>query len=245
MIMARGRPRKVVSEATEKNNMLDNMIKSEDDSSIDENVEKRPAISSPEWNDYVLSLLTDDEFDERVAGVRLPKTDGLGRLVKLLFAGIIFSKTKITHITQDGVIASHTIAIMANDQYVSYTAVADATENNTDPPYNKFLTAVASTRARGRAYRDMLGLKNVPVAEELSEKAESDVMATSAQKVAINNLCDQLKINIQKFLDIDFAYTGADADLNKINKNDATRALARLHDYKHGVREIIPEIKGE
>ena len=240
--MPRGRPRKVVSETTEKDNLLDTMIDSEDDTSIDDSLEKRPSMASPEWNDYVLSLLTEDEFDERVAGTKLPKTDGLGRVVRLLFGTPVKSKTKITHLTNDGVVASHSVSLLSlNDQYLDYTAVADATSENTDPPYNKFLVAVASTRARGRAYRDILGLKNIPVAEELSEKAESDVMMTSAQQAAINNLCKQLSINVDKFLDIDFAVES----WKHLNKNDATRALARLHEYKHGTKDILPELKGE
>lgn len=241
--MPRGRPRKVVSETLEKDkNLLDDMIAEEDDSSVEEGP-KRPSMSSPNWNDYVLSLLTDNEFDERVIGVKLPKTDGLARVARLLFDKILESDPEPIKVDRDFVVMKHRIVVIDGEDTLSYAGIGDATPDNTDPPYDKFLSPVASTRARGRAYRDLLGLKNVPVAEELSDRAESDVMITSAQKAAMKNLSLQLNIDLMKFVNMDGdTYPSLDA----INKNTAARMLEKLNGYKAKREDIRVDIlKGE
>lgn len=231
--MPRGRPRKVVSQTTEKDNLLDSMIVDEDESTL-ESIGDRPSISSPEWNKYVLSLLTDEEFDERVVGIKLPKTDGLVRIAKLLF-GKVEGDADILFATPTFVVAKYTV--YSDDGH--FSAVADATPENSDAPYDKFLTGVASTRAKGRAYRDLLGLNNINVAEERSEKAEADVKVTSSQRSGMNKLCNQLNIDINKFINMDGDNYKT---IDEISKNDAQRMMARLNDYVQKKEEIRIDI---
>lgn len=237
--MARGRPRKVVSETLEKENIaLNDMISEEDDSSI-EDVSNRPLISSPEWSGYILSLLTEEEFDERIVGVKLPKTDGLVRVAKLLF-GKVEGDAEVLFANPGLVVAKYSVY---SESGGNFSAVADATPDNTDPPYDKFLTGVASTRAKGRAYRDLLHLNSVNVAEERSERAEAEVMITSAQKAAMKNLSNQLGIDLMKFVNMDGdTYLTLDA----VNKNTAARMLEKLNGYKAKKEEVRVDIlKGE
>lgn len=238
--MARGRPRKVVSETLEKeSNVLDQMISEEDDSIAEPLKDTIPKIYSPEWNDYVLSLLTENEFDERVVGIKLPKTDGLVRVAKFLF-GNVEGDADILFATSELVVAKYSVFSKVAG---NFSAVADATPENTDAPYDRFLTGVASTRAKGRAYRDLLNLNSVNVAEERSEKAESEVKITSAQKAAIKHLTNQLNIDLMKFVNMD---GDTYANVDSVNKNTASRLLEKLNDYKNKKDEIRVDIlKGE
>lgn len=238
--MPRGRPRKVVS-PLETNNLVDSMVADVDDSSIHAE-ENRPSISSPEWNPYVLSLLQDDEKDERTPGNPLPKTDGLGRLVRLLIGDIIKSEPQVIVASEGYSVIVHHLRILSFDGNLGtldYAGVGDASLNNSDPPYSKFLPQVAHTRARGRAYKDALGLKNVTTAEELSEVAEKDVLITSAQQVGFKNLCKSLKIDVLKFVNLN----GNNYQrLEDVPKNEATRMLAKLQEYRRGEDEVRSDI---
>jgi hypothetical protein len=238
--MPRGRPRKVVSEATEKN-LVDSMVAEVDNSSV-ESGDKAPAMSSPEWNSFVLSQLEDDEKDERTPGVVVPKTDGLGRLVRLLIGDTIESGPVPITVHEGYAAIIHKMVVIPWDDpgvQLTYSGIGDASQNNTDSPYNKFLPQIAHTRAKGRAYKDILGLKNVVTSEELSEVAEKDVLITSAQLVGFKNLCKSLKINILKFINLN----GSDyKKLEEVPKNEASRMLAKLQEYKRGEDDIPKEI---
>lgn len=238
--MPRGRPRKVVS-PLETNNLVDSMVDQVDDSSIQAGENSIPSISSPEWNSYVLSQLQDDEKDERTPGVVLPKTDGLGRLVRLLIGDIVRSEPSVITANENYSVIVHHLTIIPwdGDRTLEYAGVGDASLNNADPPYSKFLPQVAHTRAKGRAYKDALGLKNVNTSEEYSEVAEKDVLITSTQQAGLKNLCRSLKINVMKFVNLN----GSNYQrLEDVPKNEATRMLAKLQEYKRGEDQIRDDI---
>lgn len=244
--MPRGRPRKVVSPLSGEKNLVDSMVENVDDSSVINAEENSvPAMSSPEWNSYVLSHLQDDEKDDRGTGV-VPKTDGLGRLVRLLIGDIIRSEPQVITCNENYCVVVHHLGILPFDdttKLLEYAGIGDAGQNNSDPPYNKFLPQVAHTRARGRAYKDALGLKNINTSEEYSEIAEKDVLITSTQQAGFKNICKSLKIDILKFINLNGSNYKSLEDVPKL---EATRMLAKLQEYKRGddqIREDILENK--
>lgn len=233
--MPRGRPRKVVSEMTEKN-PLDSMIESVDDDiiDVDPNAEKIPSMSSPEWDVYILSKLTNDEKDEENG---YPKTEGLGRLVRIV-GRVVESSSKIIDASPEYAAVEHTVVLDKGNGPEQYVGVADAHPGNSDGEYNKFLLAVASTRARGRAYRDILGIKTV-AAEEVSEKAAEGITATENQKSAIKLLCKKLKIDMMKFINLS---GGNYSELGDVPKTLAQRMLSKLNEYQRGDDEPSEDV---
>lgn len=192
-----GRPRKnieanIFGSAEENNDMGLNV-------DAGENVKVPPRMCDPGWTDYVLSQLTDDEMSDK-----FPKTEGLRRLVTKLLGDIIESKSELVcSPNYDNVLStvvSHKLTILTDEGSTkTFTGLADASPRNLDGDYDKYPSAVASTRALGRAVRDALQLKNIVVAEEIS-KASPDDKVLSVQVVAIKNLSDKLGLNVMKVI---------------------------------------------
>lgn len=226
--MPRGRPRKNPETA------LEQMIVDVDDSIIEEiDTEEIPDQSSPEWDAYILSKLTQDEKDIQNG---YPKTEGLGRLVRTM-GTILQSTPKTVVATSEFAVAEHTLIVeLWNGQTVTFGGVADAHANNSDGEYCNFLLAVASTRARGRAYRDFLGIKTV-VAEEMSEKAMDSVGITDPQKIAIKKMCKDLGIDLMKFVN---KGVQQHSSIDVVSKLSARVMLSELNSYTQH-KEDIPE----
>ena len=129
--------------------------------------------SSPDWHDYVMQ-----QFQENELFQGYPKTDGLRRIVELLLGKIIRSESKVlqspklnndkgyTYINEI-VVVEHRVEIQTETHIIIVQDVADVWQGNTDSAFLKFPTAVAATRAEGRALRKALNLKTI-AAEELS-----------------------------------------------------------------------------
>lgn len=133
--------------------------------------------SHPGWTQYVLEQLTDDEkFND------LPKADGLRRLVETLIGPIVKFDTKMEEVPRHGTDTSkNTATAVVQITYLnnrllrngsptpmSVTATGDANDLSCDFPFNKYLSSMAETRAKGRAYREILRLKNTCTSEEIS-----------------------------------------------------------------------------
>lgn len=132
--------------------------------------------TSPEWNSHVLSFLTEDEkFDGA------PTVDGLRRVTELVLGDIIYSGCKSIQAPnyQNGNKATveyevHIVHFGDSEPRI-YRDIADAFQGNTDDAYGLHLSAVASTRAEGRALRKALKLRKIVAAEELTKKSINDL----------------------------------------------------------------------
>lgn len=133
---------------------------------------EKPKPSDPEWNSYVLSLLTEEELVEG----KYPTTDGLRRVAEILMGEMnIDVKTTQSPGSHNGMVATAEclIELLTIPKYIR--EVADATPENTEFPYSRHLTAVAGTRAEGRALRKFLRLRKIITAEEANtEGAQID-----------------------------------------------------------------------
>ena len=124
-----------------------------------------PKIGDSKWHDYVMTLFEEDEIYKGN-----PTVDGLRRVATKLFGQIVnIDIAVIKPITLNDPTVTVEFTLRFGHFDCSYSGIADATSENIKPPYNKFLTAMAETRAEGRALKRALCLKRVISAEEMED----------------------------------------------------------------------------
>ena len=159
----------------------------------------KPRVFDPEWTDFILNQLTKDEkFEE------YPKLDGLKRLLLKEYGDIESSVSEIvvkpSFDNMFTYVVEHTLVVNQHGgNKVTCKALAEATAENIDAPYDKYPAAIASTRAYGRAVRDMLKLKNVTAAEEMSKSDNAD-LAIKSQINGIYLMCKKLGLDVMKVI---------------------------------------------
>lgn len=207
---------------------------------------KIPMRRDPEWTDYVLSFLKEDELSNGN-----PTTAGLRRVIELVYGTIVRSQSHVVHApTNENRIAivEHTLEIAPPMSLISniFTDVADCTSRNTDAPYNQYLIATCSTRAEGRALRRALGLKKA-VAEELSDVANEAPSDNDEERIkdvqvkTIDTLCKRAKINVQKFVN-----SGSQQynNIREVKYNVAQQMVKQLNVYQGDTSKIPDDQKG-
>lgn len=165
-----------------------------------------PTPTSPEWNEFVLSHLTDEELSEK-DGKKHPTTDGLRRVAEVLFGDIqIIVTPHQSPSTENGMVATAVCLIETQKDagwvgYRKIQEIADASPENTDFPYSKFLTAIAGTRAEGRALRKFLRLRKVVTAEEVgSQSVDTTERMNPTQLNILKTLGERYNVNVWKFV---------------------------------------------
>lgn len=172
-----------------------------------------PLMTDPKWSDYVLSHFTPDELFEGH-----PKIDGLRRVTELLIGKIVKVKSKIRKAPEDssgrrGVAAveCRVVVVESDGSLQDITGVADAAHYNVDDQYGNHLCALAETRARGRALRQILRLSNVVSFEETTSKTVDDMPSeegdfdpdkkmNASQLTVMKIIAKRCNINLWKFV---------------------------------------------
>lgn len=214
-------------------------------------------IGSPEWNEYVMSLFSDEELDEN----KRPLVHGLRRLAQLLLGKIVFSgpttvfpATSIDHPGRATVVYTVTFS-----NGVTYSEVADCYIDNTDDFVSVYPVATASTRAEARALRKALQIKSV-AAEEVTSKdtiklAKEKHQIVSASKPTtgefsgevlsdrqsdfIDTLCNRASVSRELLLKEIF-----NLDKKKtVSKQMASEVISLLNNYINKSEEIPESIK--
>lgn len=169
-------------------------------------VDTSPTMMDENWTDYILSSVIRE--DEQYQGS--PTVDGLRRVTELLLGPIICSETEIVKAPSMADPSATAIVRLEvrtenGSDVVIVEASADANSENTQHPYNKYLVAMAETRAEGRALRKVLRLRKVVAAEELMDHQEIDnsgKTATVPQVKSLEKMCsrDTVNINVVKLV---------------------------------------------
>ncbi len=228
-----GRPRKEVSiklEPTGEVTLMEQVVTQEE--KIDGELKEENVITqnSPEWNDYVLTKLAPFEF---VDGK--PKVDGLRRVARLLLGKLIRSKPINTIVTDFSTTVMYEVAFMdENSDILEFGGCADVNDSNCQGIYARYRAAVAETRAEGRALRKALGIR-VVCAEEVNPElaVPNEDIANATQLAVIKNLCNQMKINVDKFGKMLAQVTGKKYDtLETISYDLAIECIQRLNQYQ-------------
>lgn len=208
----------------------------------------RPSMTSPEWNDWVLDQLREDEKDPEGN----PNIDGLRRLVEDVLGTVIKSYPRVvegaTTANSYRATVEHHLSIAWDgdrNDIREFGAAADVYPGNTDEEYARFPAATADTRAEGRAIRKALRLRRVVTAEEITSKPvhESglDKLIVDSQIKGINKLCKNLDIDAIKFIN-----SGKNSYIHHthIRYEAALTMLEFLNRYLQDPTKIPDAIKG-
>lgn len=204
-----------------------------------------PLITDPEWSEYVLSMLTDNELKNGN-----PTVDGLRRVVGIVYGDIIYSKTKILEVPNNDYekcTAEHTLIVrrICDSETIEVSAVVDVRYRTTESPYNNYLVATADTRAEGKALRRLLKL-SVITAEELSTSDEDEISSeefiNDNQISVLNIMCKRMNINAAQF--ISGFVKEKITDVKQIPYQTARLMMSDLGHYQRNMNEIKEDLIG-
>lgn len=219
---------------------------------------KPPQIGSNDWQDYVMSILQKDEYDEK-NGKKFPKVNGLRRVAQLLLGPIVNSgpvtvfpatgsKDMATVVYSLSILWTYGLRLggwftegdLANTNYSvrTFSEVADSSSDNTPEPFSLHPSATASSRAEGRALRKALQLNtvtaeemsfmDVPKAKTMDSSDMAKELSTDSQHVLINSMCSRMNIDVNKLL----KYSGVSQDLSAVTRREAADIIVSLNKYQ-------------
>ena len=191
-----------------------------------------PKPSDPEWTQYVLGKFLPDEVDgknPRVEGLRRVAGELVGELVEegcdLVDAPCESNRFRAS-------VKAWGVFLTADGRTKTFEALADAHEDNCQEDYATYLVAMADTRAKGRVFRNALGLRRVVAAEEVSKTVAlaSDVQPGGSihtgQISLIRLMADRYGFNLVEILDSlcikhELNESTADVNLKKVTYEEA------------------------
>lgn len=204
-----------------------------------ENIDNEEAVFVPSpqdegWTEYVLNTILRE--DEKYEGN--PTVDGLRRAVECLYGEIIIYETEVVKAPSMSDPSSTVIVrieLGEEGNYKRVEACADANIENTNSPYNKYLVAMAETRAEARALRKMLRLKQVVAAEELSNFEEDEnlknQLASDTQIKALDVMCSKERADINIIKLVNKIFPKCD-NINMLSKEEMLELLKIVSDYQ-------------
>lgn len=204
-----------------------------------------PTMIDPQWTDFVLERLTEEEKDPNGN----PSVDGLRRLTEAMLGPIVYSVSHVVaaacEANGDRATVEHVIKIAWNrnfDDIRTFGDAADVSDLNTDPEYARHTAATAATKAESRALRKALRLRKVVAAEELTDVPVVDTatrnLIIQSQKKGIDMMCRNLDIDVLKFVNS----FGEDKyeHIGLVRYDVAKQMLEKLNGYQRAM-DTIPE----
>ncbi len=211
-----------------------------------------PRISDPEWTEFVLSRLTDDEKwkgNPTVAGLRRVAAELLGDIIENSAEAVqlptltngMWSTVKATV----GIAWTKDLADNQGIMIRTFTGLADTYNGNTEPDFARFSSAICETRAEGRAFRKALHLVRVVTSEELTslpvEESGADGRIAAAQKNFIDLKCMQNDINVLAFIK---ACKGKYESIEDVPYDVASKMIGHLSEWQREKSRIPKDVKG-
>lgn len=238
------------------NDMLENMFEEASPENIpvplkvsvvNDETRKTPRITDPEWQEYVLSQLTKEEFFKGN-----PKVAGLRRVAEKLLGEITFNGpiTVWPALSEDtngraSILYKLEIAWRHGCPYITdldkglptrvFHSCAEACDRNVQPGiYQTFPLTIAETRAEGRALRKALQIA-VCTAEEVGgemptettpvvQEWNSEDKASSQQINSLTMMSERVGVDLGKLV----------PELNKLTRQKAADLLKDLNSYQTG-----------
>jgi len=211
----------------------------------------KPKIGDKKWTDYVLEQLEEGELFEG----KYPTVNGLRRITPSLLKGKFITQESIVHqVPCESNAYSATVMhrITVEIEHLSKESTiliaegcADASSRNLNGAYENYPTAMAETRAEGRALRRLLNV-NLVVKEEIDDGDLNLNTYNSPNKIndiqiqSLNKQCNQLNIDLEKFLAL--AKGIAIDNLPKISREVTLELLEILSGYIADNNSIPKEI---
>ncbi len=210
--------------------------------------EEKPLPHDEGWTDYILSFLNENEIYITDSGTKHPTVAGLRRVVTR-FYDIISSTSKVHSVFvayQDDryptATVEHSLRVKPRDE--KNGIISDWSGCGTAGPWNggkdsfPYPTECAETKAKGRAYVNLLGLKTCTKDEITGLTTKSSDKITGAQIKKYETFCKTLSISGAKFAALAFDgkykkiedYSSADFwkmwdYLNKLQQNMHNKTL--------------------
>ena len=202
------------------------------------------------WHDYVIGLLTEEEiFNGR------PTVDGLRRVAQKIL-GISSIRSRVIETpsqltpkdTHNDKRATVQVTIILDTEQ-SFDGIADSYWNNTDQGFRNYVTALAETRAEGRALKRALLLRKIITAEEAVDQVEQDEKPTTVVETEDGFITDiqiqflsimcgpkRLNINVLKLLKMEGMNYN---NIKALTHQNALTLQERLSAYEQD-RDAIP-----
>lgn len=190
----------------------------------------------PQWSDYVLNFLTEEELFNGC-----PRVDGLRRLVEKLISPIVRIDVDVQPLLSPHLVIIAKATVFLENGYV-HSSCADASMYNTDSAFKQRLTAMADGRAKSKAFREILRLRNVYSSEEATQEVverEDDMLINDSQIALITNILPkklEVKFDFDKLVS---NILGKEKSLRTLTHNEAIKVLNIMNDYIKN-RENIP-----
>lgn len=207
--------------------------------------------NSPEWSDYLLSQLSDDEKNND----GYPFVAGLRRLASLYLPPMVESSSTVVQVPNQNngmhATAQHRIVFdgtgsdysgYGQNMVMVYQDVADAHPGNTSPDFIVHASATAATKAEARALRKALGIKKV-AADEISTVAVSHMEGyiDVSQIKLLDKICRDVDVNLIAFIN------SGSKKYNKIEDitaETASRMCSKIQGYLQEPDSIPKEVRG-
>lgn len=202
-----------------------------------------PTQSDPGWTQYVLGKFFEDEMDGKN-----PRVEGLRRIAGELVGEILEEGCDLVAVPTEenrfrACAKAWGIFLSPSGREKRFEALADAHSENCLEDYATYLVAMADTRAKGRMFRNALGLRRVVAAEEISKTVAmaADVQQGgpihTSQISMIRLISDRHGFKISDVLDeLSITYelndqTG-DVNLQSLSYEDALAASKKMREMK-------------
>lgn len=204
--------------------------------------EKIPRRDSPEWTDFILSKLEEDEFFEGY-----PKIDGLRRMVEMYIGKISKVDTSVQFIAGSiNTIIVTAVVELYNGE--SWSASADANMFSTIGVFRNRLAAIADTRAKAKVFREILRLRNQTTAEEnenLDTEDMEDLKIDGSQITMITTILPKFFKQMKKSFDVSKLIQhvlNKQSELKDLTRVEAVKLIEALSEYKR-TQEIPKEVQ--
>jgi hypothetical protein len=126
--------------------------------------------------------------------------------------------------------------------YWVYSGSADASKENSTYPFDKHLSAVAETRAEGRAFRKLLRLQSIITAEEVDVKTINLELINDQQIQFIDRVCGakETDINVESFIK---SFHPKYKSIRTLTHAQAVDIIEILRKYEQNINSIPKKIK--
>lgn len=202
-----------------------------------------PTQSDQEWTQYVLGKFFEDEMDGKN-----PRVEGLRRVAGELVGEMLEEGCDLVAVPTEenrfrACAKAWGVFLSPNGREKRFEALADAHSENCLEDYATYLVAMADTRAKGRMFRNALGLRRVVAAEEISKTVAmaADIQQGgpihTSQISMIRLISDRHGFKISDVLDeLSIVYklndqTG-DVNLQSLSYEDALAASKKMREMK-------------
>lgn len=203
----------------------------------------------PDWTQFLLSELHEDELAQTDDGEPVVKVNGLRRLTEKHLGRIVEQNVNIVQTpnpdnqwTATSVVRV-TVEHPATMMLTSISDAADCSLLNSDKKFSKFPTSMATTRAEARVLRKLLKI-NVVSEEEMLDNDDEDFDNPGGiqdpQIHMVNAMCTKLGINPQAFVSMGRRKL---SDIAEASYREAQQMIQVLNEYQQNVDKIPVDIK--